>query len=140
MPMKNFPDVGRSCGNWELLSQEEVGRREMRHQSPAAIPEITSKHPRKSMYFPRKPPFDDLPTPEMSVVRCGHGQRYMCLPCSVTKTGEAIAEFRRSQVRGAQLLLGVSKVAIISHQTTLGSPVFAHPGQLQGTSCLFQHG
>ena len=82
MPMKNFPDVGRSCGNWELLSQEEVGRREMRHQSPAAIPEITSKHPRKSMYFPRKPPFDDLRTPfPMSVVRCGHGQRYMCLPC-----------------------------------------------------------
>jgi len=38
---------------------------------------------------------------------------------AVTKTGEAIAEFRRSQVRGAQLLLGVSKVAIISHQTTL---------------------
>lgn len=38
---------------------------------------------------------------------------------AVTISGEAVAQFRRSQVRGAQLLLGMSKVAIISHQTTL---------------------
>ncbi len=65
----------------ENLSQEEVGR-EMRHQSPE-ISVTTSTHPRKSeITFPHPPEMNDvLSTAEMSVVLCGHGQKYMCLPC-----------------------------------------------------------